>query len=168
LTLDSTLVAVAMAAGEAGVIGGYNNQNGGIRVLSAVDGSIVASNLDLANWYNGVAFDNVGNVYGCSRSTNLWRVWSPPGTNQATTVAVPTVRVIVPPHITGIADSGGTVTIHFTGDPADSASVYTLVSAATPNGSYSPASGALITGSAGTFTATVPAAANEQFYRIRR
>jgi hypothetical protein len=163
-----TLVAVAMAGGETNVIGGYNNQNGGIRVLSAVDGSIAVSNLDLANWYNGVAFDNVGNVYGCSRSTNLWRVWSPPGTNQATTVAVPTVKVVVPPHITSISAAAGTVTIHFTGDPSDSASDYTLVSSATVGGTYSPASGAVITGSAGTFTATVPAAGDAQFYRIRR
>lgn len=165
--VNPTMVAVAMAAG-APVAGGYSGLNGGIRVLSVIDGSILSSNLDFANWYNGVAFDNVGNVYGCSRSTNLWRVWSPPGANQATTVAAATVRVVQPPHITSISVSGGTVTIRFTGDPADLASAFTLLSSTAVTGPYSPAAGAVITGSAGSFTATVPASGSAEFYRIRR
>lgn len=45
------------------------------------------TNLDAGNWYSCAAFDNVGNLYGASTTTNYWRVWSPPGANTNTTVA---------------------------------------------------------------------------------
>ena len=140
----------------------------GIRLLSAADGSTVVDNLDPANGYNSAAFDNVGNVYGCSRFANRWRVWSPPGANQATTAAVPTVAVVVRPVITSISVSGGIVTIHFTAGSSDVASAFTLVSSSTVNGAYTPAAGASITGTGPSFTATVPASGPVQFYRIRR
>lgn len=89
---NPTMVAVCMAAGYTNT-GGYNNENGGISVLSAVDGSTIETNLDYKNWYNGVAFDNVSNVYGCSRTANLWRAWSPPGGNTNTTSAVEVMAV---------------------------------------------------------------------------
>ncbi|HZV36465.1 MAG TPA: hypothetical protein VFB72_17950 [Verrucomicrobiae bacterium] len=45
-------------------------------------------------YYSGIAFDNVGNLYGANVSDNYWRVWSPPGPNTNTTVAVAKVGVI--------------------------------------------------------------------------
>jgi hypothetical protein len=164
-----TKVAVCMANGDTAA-GGYNGHNGGIRVLNAADGSVVVTNLDIANWYNGVAFDNVGNVYGCSRSSNKWRVWSPPGANNATTPAVATLQVIAPPVITSITVAAGTATIHFTGAASDPASAFTLLSsgAVTPLSGYGPAAGASITGSAGTYQATVTTSGTAQFYRIKR
>lgn len=162
-----TIVAVAMVNG-ATVAGGYNGKNGGIRLLNAVDGSVLVTNIDIGNWYNSVAFDNVGNVYGCSRSTNLWRIWSPPGTNQATTVAVGNIQIQVPVVITSLSVAGDTVTIHFTGSDTDAAGAFTLLSSANVGGSYTAATGASITGSAGSFTATVPTSGAAQFYRIKR
>ncbi len=44
--------------------------------------------IDTGVYYSGVAFDNVGNLYGANASDNYWRVWSPPGPNTNTTVAV--------------------------------------------------------------------------------
>lgn len=73
------------------------------------------------------------------------------------------------PEITGIAVSSGTVTINFTSsDPSELASAFTLVSSSTVNGAYSPAAGATITGSNGSYLATVPASGDVQFYRIQR
>jgi hypothetical protein len=71
------------------------------------------------------------------------------------------------PHITSIGVSGGTVTIHFTAGASDPAWAFTLLRCGTPNDTYGPATG-VITGSAGSYTATVAAAGNIQFYRIRR
>src|SRR5207249_3013694 len=66
---------------------------GGIRILNVADGSIVVSNLSVTATYHGVNWDNVGNLYGGSQSDHRWRVWSPPGANQATTVALATIQV---------------------------------------------------------------------------
>jgi hypothetical protein len=41
--------------------------------------------------YEAVAFDNIGNLYGANITDNYWRVWSPPGPNTNTTVAVATL-----------------------------------------------------------------------------
>jgi len=39
-----------------------------------------------------VAWDNVGNLYALDGTAEVWRAYSPPGTNQATTVAVPIIQ----------------------------------------------------------------------------
>jgi hypothetical protein len=72
----------------------------------------------------------------------------------------------VPVHITSLTVAGGTVTINFTGPPSDPPSVFTLLSSPTVNGTYSPAAGAIFTGSGGTFQATVPTNGPRQFYEI--
>jgi hypothetical protein len=72
------------------------------------------------------------------------------------------------PDITGISVSGITVTIKFTGAASDPATAFTLLSSGTVNGAYSSAAGASITGSAGSYTATVPTNGAMQFYRIQR
>jgi hypothetical protein len=168
-----TLVATPLddQGGTATVTGGYDGLNGGIRVLNAADGSVVSvtngtntqtlTNLDLANWYTCVAWDNVGNLYGASPTTNLWRVWSPPGPNTNTTVAVAqmTVSGLTLINITGISASRtspgcATVTITFTasGNPAPSA--FTLVGSSTINGAYRAVAGVVITGASGVYQAT--------------
>ena len=116
-------------------------------------------------------WDAVGNLYYLDNWPGVWRAVSPPGTNQATTVALPIVRVIgsvQPPYITGIDFSAGMLTIHFTGASSDPASVFVLLGAPAPQGPYSPAAGAVITGSGGTYQATIPASGTLQFFRIER
>lgn len=160
-------VAVAMHDG-APESGGYAGQNGGIRVLNAVDGSTVSvtnsgtvqtlTNIDFGNWYEGISFDGIGNLYASSTSANYWRVWSPPGANTNTVVAVAQVVIPAGVKITGITSvptgSGcGNVTITFTG-PSVAASTYQVKGSATVNGTYSTIAGVTITGSAGSYQAT--------------
>ena len=78
------------------------------------------------------------------------------------------VTVDAIPEITGVTVVGGMVTISFISAASELASNLTLVSAATVNGDYGPAADAAITGSDGSYQATVPATADTQFYRIRR
>lgn len=160
-----TKLAVAMADGAPTA----NGPNGGIRILNATNGAILVSNLDSSNSYYGVAFDNVGNVYGCSDSAHVWRVWSPPGTNQATTVVVAKLSLVIEPVITGFSFTKGSITIDFTGGTNDPASVFGLAMATNVAGPYSLVPGAMATGSGGTFSITgVVTNAAAQFYRIIR
>jgi FlgD Ig-like domain len=150
-----------------------NGGSGGLRILNAADGTVVTNiNQDVSVNYIGTCFDKVGNVYvGSANATNPWSVFSPPGTNQATTHAVATVQVTVAPtqpHIGKISVSGGTVTIQFTGGASDPASAFTLLSSGTVNGTYGSTAGASITGSAGSYQATAPTSGGMQFYRIKR
>jgi hypothetical protein len=97
----------------------------GIRVLNAGNGSVVTvtnggtnqtlTNLDYPNQYTCAAWDNVGNLYGASSSLNLWRVWSPPGTNQATTSALQKMVVVPVPQLVQVGNQfaavGGSVVV---------------------------------------------------------
>ena len=144
----------------------------GIRILNAADGSSVVTNLSILSSYHSVAWDNVGNLYGGSQSAARWRVFSPPGANQATTLALATVEVTaaaVTPEISSISLSGGNAIIRFTGGPAESPSAFTLETATDVAGAYVPATGASITQvSAGVFEATVPTSGPTAFYRIKK
>jgi hypothetical protein len=167
-----TLVALPMTSGE-------SSTANGIRVLNAADGSVVSvtngstvqslTNIDSSSQYTCAAWDNVGNLYGASTTRNLWRVWSPPGANQATTVAAAKVILSPPFVITGITatPAGGgcsSVAISFTasGNPAPSA--FTLLASSTVNGNYAPAT-ASITGGSGSYLATATSCSTA-FYRI--
>jgi hypothetical protein len=116
-------------------------------------------------------WDAAGNLYYLDDWPGCWRAFSPPGANQATTIALPIMEVIAPvqpPYITSVGVSAGTVTIHFTGGSGDPPWVFLLLSAPVAGGPYSPVAGAIITGSGGTFEATVPANGQGQYYRIER
>jgi flagellar hook assembly protein FlgD len=173
-----TMVALPMAP-DPGV--GSSSTTFGIRVLSATNGSVISvtngatvqslTNLDSANQYTCAAWDNVGNLYGASTTLYLWRVWSPPGANTNTTVAVTTVYVPTPPDITNIVVSGSTVTITFTAGAGDAAAAFTLISSSTvgPSSSYAPVVGASITKiSSGVFQAVTSVNGSVQFYRLER
>jgi len=154
--------------------------SGNIKIFNAANGTVV-TNLDLGVAYpnnltsdpfhhmdTDADWDAVGNLYYLDDWSLCWRAFSPPGANQATTVALPVVQVILSPYITGIGVSAGTVTIHFTGASSDPAWAFLLLSAPAAQGPYSPAAGAIITGSGGTFQATVRMNGPVQFYRIER
>lgn len=144
--------------------------SGGLRILDATNGTLVANiNQGVGVTYIGTCFDAVGNVYaGNSDVSASWQVFSPPGANTNTTPAVATVQVVVRPHITSITVSAGTATINFTAGATDPSSAFTLLSAGVVTGPYLPAGGAVITGSGGTYTATVAVGAGPEFYRIAR
>jgi hypothetical protein len=159
---------------------GGNDGYPGIRVLNAADGSVVTvtngaevqtlTNIDYPNQYTCAAWDNVGNLYGASSSAYFWRVWSPPGTNQATTVAVPQLIVGAPLTITGITNSPTTpgcsaVAITFTAPGYPLPSAFTLISSDTVNGTYT-AVAASITGGLGVYQAAVTNCSTA-FYRIK-
>jgi hypothetical protein len=82
----ATLVAVALKDGRAVV------------VLDAETGTNVATmNIGLDDDHRDVAWDNVGNLYTVDNSASVWRAISPPGTNQATTVALQRLQIIQKP-----------------------------------------------------------------------
>jgi hypothetical protein len=73
---------------------------GGIQILNAGSGAQVAL-MDNNREYWGVAFDGVGNVYGCESTAGYIRGYSPPGNSTNTSVAYSTVTITnEPPTIT--------------------------------------------------------------------
>lgn len=89
IAIDSTSTYVAVAF--KGYISG-NFENGSVRVFYASNGAPVVTLTGGADHYD-VAWDNVGNLYDADGFAARWRSYSPPGTNQATTVAIPTVQI---------------------------------------------------------------------------
>ena len=170
-----TMVALPMILDHEG-----NNTAFGIRVLNATNGSVISvtngvtvqslTNMDYANQYTSAAWDNVGNLYGASPTTNLWRVWSPPGGNTNTTVAVAQVVIPVPITITGITASPtspgcATVTITFTAPANLASSAFRLLGSATVNGTYTTVGSVTFSGGSGTYQATFTNCSTE-FYLI--
>jgi hypothetical protein len=170
---NPTLVACPMAMGD------DNGNGGGIRVLSAIDGSIITNaadgqslaNIDYGQAYTCAAWDNVGNLYGASTTLNLWRVWSPPGPSTNTTVALPSIIVTAAPEltpiwITGIKITGATAAITFTNSISALPSSFSLQSSSALNGTYTTIASATVMGNGGLFTASTTTTGAIQFYRI--
>ena len=155
--------------------------NGNTKILWATNGALV-TNLDLGvamqNDLNhddtDCAWDAVGNVYYIDNYFSRWRAVSPPGTNQATTVAIPVVQVVgsattTPITIQRIAVNKGIVTLDFTAGPSDSASSFNIQGSAAVNGSYSTVSSAtVVLVTSGVFRATFPVGGAVEFYRVGR
>ena len=185
IAVDPTGTYVAACFWGYGSVAPYTDGN--LKIYYATNGTVV-TNFDLGVAYpnkhtiqnaidptqhmgTDADWDAVGNLYYLDDLGIVWRAVSPPGTNQATTVALPVVQVIgavQPLYITSIGVSASMVTIRFTGGSSDVASAFLLLSAPLASGLYSPAAGAIITGSGGSFQATVPASGPRQFYRIQR
>ena len=170
-----TMVALPMTLDPGGTSTAF-----GVRVLHTADGSVVSvtngatvqtlTNIDYANYYTCAAWDNVGNLYAASTTTNCWRVWSPPGTNQATTLAVAQVTISIPftiTSITAIPTGAGcaNVTITFTAPGNLPTTDFKLVSSSTVNGTYTN-TGVSITASSGTYQATF-SNCSTRFYQIQ-
>jgi hypothetical protein len=104
--------------------------SGNIKIFHAADGS-VATNLDLDVSYpssltddpthhldTDADWDAVGNLYYLDDWPGCWRAFSPPGANQATTLALANVQVLAPPLAAAtihIAPSGGCYSISYSG-----------------------------------------------------
>lgn len=172
-----TYVAVAFEGTDPG-----GSTNGNTKILWATNGALVAS-LDLGAVSQGFAdhddtdcaWDPAGNVYYIDHYFQLWHVFSPPGTNQATTLAPAQIQVqgTTPPppsgtiKITQITVSGGNVNINFTAGTNDTASMFGIVGAATVTGPYSTIAAAHITQlGPGSFHATFPLGPGTQYFRI--
>ena len=169
----------------------YGYINGSTTIFYASDGTVV-TNIDLlvsipsSRTTNSVppldpthhmdtdcAWDAVGNLYYLDDGPGVWRTVSPPGPNQATTVALPIVQVTSSaqePVITSIGVSNEVVTIHFTAGSSDTASSFLVLSSPVANGAYTPVADAVINGSGGSFHAIFPAPASGQFrfYQVVR
>ncbi len=176
-SLSSALDVTAIAANPAGtyVAVALGDADVGVLILDAATGTNVAIvSTDNLDPNNAVAWDNVGNLYNAYDDINGfdggWRCWSPPGANQATTVALESVQITGPvqPRITNISASGTSVTITFTASAGDSASAFTLQSSAAVGGVYSDVSATPTQISPGVFQVNTASNGPMRFYRIKR
>ena len=159
IAVDPTAAYVAVA----------RNASNALLILNANTGATI-TNISVGNRAHAVAWDNVGNAYiafDVNSGESFWQAWSPPGTNSATTAALETLHVLPLPYITGISRIGNNVTVKFTGPTSDPASAFVLLSGTVVSG-ITNNSGASITGSGGTYQATVSTSAPAQFYRVQR
>ena len=99
-------------------------QYGGVSVLNTTNGASVttlAPGVAPSHYHFDVAWDNAGNLYAVDDWDSVWRVYSPPGTNQATTLALATVTVggssPSRPILSTPTYSNGQFTFTLTGDP---------------------------------------------------
>jgi hypothetical protein len=178
IAVDPTGTYVAVAfEGPAGPA----STNGNTKILWATNGALVA-NLDLGVINQGFAnhddtdcgWDAVGNVYYIDNYFERWHIFSPPGTNQATTAALATIQISGGPpppsgtiQITLITVSSGNINIDFTAGTNDTASSFTVLGAATVSGPYTKLATATVTElSPGHFHATFPLGPGTQYFRI--
>ena len=169
-----TYVAVAFTGLSTGT-------NGCTQILYATNGVLVA-NLDLGLTISGFidhedrdcAWDAVGNVYYLDNYYGVWRAVSPPGTNQATSLALATIQVVgspppaVRPQITSVSVTGGTVTIDFSAGTNDTASVFSVVGAASVAGPFSVVNAIITSVGPGQFKTTFAVSGTDQYFRISR
>jgi len=121
-----TLVAAAFYG-----LGGFNGNgiNGSAAVFDA-NTNVLVANLAPTNTpghqFMDVAWDNAGNLYAVDQrdphTTNgVLRIYSPPGTNQATTVAIPVIQLAssqpMPPVLSEPVYDGGFVRFTLYGEP---------------------------------------------------
>lgn len=106
IAVDPTATYVAVAFAGAG--SGFSLTSGGVRVFNAANGAAVTT-LTPAPFHEhyDVAWDNVGNLYTCDKWDSVWRAYSPPGANQATTVALANVLVPARPTLSDSVLAGG-------------------------------------------------------------
>ncbi|HWD20069.1 MAG TPA: hypothetical protein VHB20_12405 [Verrucomicrobiae bacterium] len=89
---QGSLVAVAVR--------GYGNDpeffsGGNVSLFAAGDGHLVKRfGLGEDHQYMDVAWDNAGNLYALDFTAGVWRAYSPPGTNQSTTVGLARIQAL--------------------------------------------------------------------------
>ena len=96
IAVDPTGTYVAVAFTGFGT--GFGRIGGGVRVFRTADGSEVRT-LTPSPYHDhtDVAWDNAGNLYVCDNWSAVWRVYSPPGANQASTHSIQTLEAGEPP-----------------------------------------------------------------------
>ncbi|HZQ48125.1 MAG TPA: hypothetical protein VFC07_14005 [Verrucomicrobiae bacterium] len=83
----SSAVGGSVVSGSAVTISASGNVTSTLAYIDSVSADGTLNDV----YRSGIAFDNVGNLYGANPSDNYWRVWSPPGANTNTTKAVVTL-----------------------------------------------------------------------------
>src|SRR6185503_11826302 len=76
---------------------GAGRTGGAVKIFSADGSELRTLTPGPFHDHTDVAWDNVGNLYVCDNWDRIWRVHSPPGANQATTVAPQTLEAGMPP-----------------------------------------------------------------------
>ena len=72
----------------------FGDLNGAVRVFEATNGApVVTLTPATGHSHTDVAWDNVGNLYATDDTDSVLRIYSPPGTNYATTVAMAKVQI---------------------------------------------------------------------------
>ncbi len=109
IAVDPSETYVAVASRGYGLQG--DNLQGDLSIFTASNGDLVTIFFsdpegDPSQEFIDVAWDNVGNLYAVFGAESFaiegWRVYSPPGSNQATTVSVPFIQVyrsLTPPQL---------------------------------------------------------------------
>jgi hypothetical protein len=109
VAVDPTATCVAVAV--VGLGDTETNGTGWLNLYRANSGEYI-TNVDQTGGdaYYDVAWDNVGNLYTLDGTREVWRAYSPPGTNQATTVAAPVIQAynaLLPPSLVNPAAEPG-------------------------------------------------------------
>jgi len=91
VAVDPTASYVAVAV--QGSPNGIQYDNGALRIFACSNGAPVTTLTSGPHNHNDAAWDNVGNVYTCDGYDGVWRVYSPPGGNQSSTVAIPQIQI---------------------------------------------------------------------------
>ena len=159
---SGTYVAVAFQ----GILSG-SWQNGSLSLFYVTNGELAAvPTMTLPDYhdYRDVTWDNVGNVYVVDAVDRLWRAYSPPGTNQSTTVALTTIMVDpapVAPVLSAPRYANGIFEVTLVGE----ANVTYILQVSTNLDSWT----SITTNTASTATReiAVPAAASRSYYRAR-
>jgi len=95
IAINSAETRVAVAFTGAGT--GLSRVGGAVRVFNPTNGVSVATlTLGGNHDHTDAAWDNVGNLYTCDNWDSVFRVYSPPGSNGATTVSIAIVQVASP------------------------------------------------------------------------
>jgi len=98
VAVDPTATFVAVASRGWGGDTEYLQQ-GGVSIFRAADGLLVTNisqdpEGNTNQEFVDVSWDNAGNLYALDFSDSVWRVYSPPGSNQTTTAAAPIIQVL--------------------------------------------------------------------------
>ncbi len=160
-----TILACPMAGG--------NDTLNGIRLLNATNGSLIVSNLGFGQGYSSAAWDNVGNLYGASSTSNVWRVWSPPGASTNTTTALAQIILGAASNfsitsISAVSTGAGSanITINFVASGNPALSAFTLLGSSTLNGTFSAVFTAVFSGSSGAYQVTFSTTSSPEFFKI--
>ena len=148
-----------------GVLSGGFFVGGRVMIFDAATGAWVVTLPGVDQEYSDVDWDAVGNLYVANLSESVWRVYSPPGSNAATTLSVATVEIgggSVRPFLEVVRLEGSGLVLALTAQPGSSY----VIEASADLLQWTPV-GTVVMGEAARRETTVPAEGPRRFYRAR-